>query len=83
MLVQLAEFLGAGLVLYAYGHARAGSAGVVDARYLGANLAGAVILAVVATVGHQWGFVLLNGAWIGITAEIAWRRWCSRRSARV
>jgi hypothetical protein len=31
--------------------------------YLGLNLVGAVILAVVAAVHGQWGFLLLQGVW--------------------
>lgn len=38
----------------------------LDARsyaYLSLNLAGAVILAVLAYQGQRWGFVLLEGVW--------------------
>ncbi len=32
-------------------------------RYLVLNLVGSIVLAVDAAIGHQWGFLLLEGVW--------------------
>jgi len=35
---------------------------------LALNLAGSAVLAVLALIGHQWGFLLLEGAWSAVPA---------------
>jgi hypothetical protein len=37
-------------------------------RYLLLNLAGTFVLAFDAAVGHEWGFLLLEGAWAVVSA---------------
>jgi hypothetical protein len=65
---QLAQVLGAVLILAGF---VAGQIGVlrVDSRpYLWLNLAGSVILTVDAWRGRQWGFVLLEAVWAVVSA---------------
>jgi hypothetical protein len=60
---QLVSFTGAILILGAYG---ANQFGVVDRQhwlYSASNLVGSTLLTIVALGAHQWGFVLLEGAW--------------------
>ena len=37
-------------------------------RYLIPNWLGSVLLVISASVGRQWGFLLLEGAWVAVTA---------------
>jgi hypothetical protein len=44
--------------------------GVIDARsgpYLILNLVGSALLAWLALIGHQWGFLLLEGTWAAVS----------------
>jgi membrane-bound ClpP family serine protease len=61
--LQLVQILGAIAILVAFAFAQFG---VLDHRsyaYLVLNLAGAAVLAVLAYVERQWGFLLLEGVW--------------------
>jgi hypothetical protein len=60
---QALQIVGALLILAAYA---ASQFGVMDARspvYLVLNLAGSALLAYLAAVARQWGFLLLEGVW--------------------
>ena len=60
---QLLQIVGALLVLAGYAGAQIG---ILDQRsylYLLLNLLGSAVLAVLAFQDHQWGFLLLEGAW--------------------
>jgi hypothetical protein len=64
---QAVQIVGAVLVLLGY---VLGQTGRVDAKsraYLLINLVGSALLAIVAAVGGQWGFLLLNGSWAVIS----------------
>lgn len=37
-------------------------------RYLVPNLLGSIILVITAYASSQWGFFLLEGAWVGVTS---------------
>lgn len=50
--------------------------------YLLMNLVGSAVLAVDAALGHQWGFLLLEGVWALVSAGSLLRRGLNARSAR-
>lgn len=63
MLGQVWQVIGALLVLAGYALAQFR---VLDQRsytYLALNVAGSAILAVLAYISRQWGFLLLEGVW--------------------
>lgn len=39
------------------------------------NLAGSALLAVLALIGRQWGFLLLEASWALVSAAGLWSRW--------
>jgi hypothetical protein len=62
-MAQLIQILGAVLILVAY---VLGQARLLDQSsyvYLALNLAGSAVLAALAAIGVEWGFLLLEGAW--------------------
>jgi hypothetical protein len=60
---QLVQIVGAVLILVAYGAAQLERLDPQSRLYLGLNLAGSLILGVLAASTAQWGFLLLEGAW--------------------
>jgi len=60
---QIVQVAGAALILVAYVAAQAERLDPQSRLYLGLNLAGSLILAVLAASGSQWGFLMLEGAW--------------------
>ena len=61
--IQLVWVLGSLLVLVAYVASQFGGLSAKGLAYAFANIVGSGILAVVATLEAQWGFLLLEGAW--------------------
>ena len=61
--VQLVSLLGSLLVLVAYVASQFGWLSAKSLAYACANIVGSGILAVVAALEAQWGFLLLEGAW--------------------
>ena len=71
--------IGAALILAAYIAAQLERLDPQSRLYLGLNLAGSLILAVLAASGSQWGFLLLECAWAIVSF---WGLISAGRSAR-
>lgn len=67
MLVQSVSLVAAGIVLYAFYMQQQGSWQPTDPRYLACNFAGTAVLTVVAWIGSQWGFVLVEAVWAAVS----------------
>ncbi len=65
---QFFQVAGALLILAAYIAGQAGRLNVTSWRYLVLNLVGSALLAVVAALDADWGFLLLEGVWAIVTA---------------
>jgi hypothetical protein len=63
MLVQAISLVAACVVLYAFYMQQQGAWQSTEPRYLGCNFAGTAVLTVVAWIGSQWGFVLVEAIW--------------------
>ena len=66
--MQLVQIVGAILILVAYAGAQFGRLDQRAISYLVLNLIGSVILAVLATIERQYGFLLLEGVWAIVSA---------------
>lgn len=70
-IIDFIEVAGSLLVLSAFAAAQKGLLGVRSLIYLGLNVAGSFVLAVIALLHQSWGFLLLEGTWaIVSTASI-------------
>lgn len=56
------------MILVAYAAAQAGRWSTSSPRYLVLNEVGSIILAVLAAMSENWGFLLLEGVWAIVTA---------------
>jgi hypothetical protein len=65
---QLAQVIGAVLILAAYALAQFGVLNQRSYWYIGLNLVGAAALAILAWHEKQWGFLLLEGVWALVSA---------------
>ena len=74
MIVQAVSVLGALLILGAFAALQFGRTRPTAAAYLWANLTGAGLLAVVAAIESQWGFLLLESVWAAVAATTLWQR---------
>ncbi len=69
---QAIQILGALLILTAFAAVQLERMRPDSRLYLALNLVGSVILAVLAVVASQWGFVLLEGVWAVFSAWGLW-----------
>jgi hypothetical protein len=67
-MAQLAQVVGALLILAAYALAQFGLLNQRSYWYIGLNLVGATALAILALYEEQWGFLLLEGVWALVSA---------------
>jgi hypothetical protein len=65
---QLVQVVGALLILAAFAAVQFDRMRPDSRLYLALNLVGSAILAVLAVIGSQWGFVLLEGVWAIVSA---------------
>jgi hypothetical protein len=66
---QVAQIIGAMLILSAYIASQQNRMRLDSVQFLGLNTAGAAILAVVAAVDRDMGFLLLEGVWAWVSAR--------------
>jgi hypothetical protein len=82
VIMQVLSVLGALMVLAAYGLIQNGIWRELDAGYLALNIAGSVLLGIVAVAERQVGFILLEFAWAGLGIVGVVRAWKARHSPR-
>ena len=70
---QLVQIVDGLLILVAYAGAPMGRLDQRSLNYLWLNLIGSIILAVLAAVESQYGFLLLEGVWAIVSARSLWR----------
>ena len=65
---QLVQITGAIAILAAFVALQVGAVDANSWAYLILNIVGAAVLAVVATIDRDWGFVLLETVWTGVSS---------------
>jgi hypothetical protein len=79
---QVVQIIGAMLILSAYVSAQQGRLKFDSVQFLGMNTVGAAILAVVAAVNRDIGFLLLEGVWTWVSARGFRRAYKAERDAK-
>jgi hypothetical protein len=79
-MIQIVSIVGSLMILAAYAANQTGRWTATRLEYMVLNLAGAAVLAVVAAVEEQWGFLLLEGVWASVSAYALVRRPAERTS---
>ncbi len=80
MLLQLVSLAGAAMVLAAYAMIQSGLCRELDAGYLALNIIGSLLLGIVAVLERQYGFIVLEFAWVGL-GVVGVVRACRQRMA--
>lgn len=65
---QVVQVLGSLFILSAFAAQQRGLLGPASRLYLALNLVGSAILAVLALLDRQWGFLLLEAVWAIVSA---------------
>ncbi len=78
---QFLQIGGAVAILAAFIALQAGAVEATSWSYLVLNLAGAAVLAIVAAVDRDWGFLLLETVWTAVTGWSVIRKVRDRRTA--
>jgi uncharacterized membrane protein YhaH (DUF805 family) len=66
-MLELLQIVGALLVLAAFVALQLKRLRPTSYTYLTLNAAGSALLALLAVIGHQWGFLLLEGTWAAVS----------------
>jgi hypothetical protein len=66
---QVIQVIGAMMILVAYAFAQTGRWETDNRTYLWLNLIGSAILAVLAGISQNWGFLLLESVWAVVTTH--------------
>src|SRR3954451_10204946 len=80
-MIQLVSVAGSLMILAAYGANQLGRWTASRLEYMVLNLIGSGVLAIVAVVEEQWGFLLLEGVWALVSAWALIRRSASAPGA--
>ncbi|QQR86204.1 MAG: hypothetical protein IPJ76_16650 [Flavobacteriales bacterium] len=70
---QLPQLIGAALLLVGYGLSQTGKISQESLAYNLFNLFGAILLLIDAIRAKQWGFIILEAAWVILTIPALWR----------
>jgi len=68
-MLAIVQVAGALLVLAPFAAQQFGRLGASAPAYLWPNAVGSAALAVLAAIGGQWGFLLLEGVWTAVTVR--------------
>lgn len=72
-MIQVVSILGSLMILAAFAASQAGKLGAFSRPYLLLTFVGSFILAIIALLEEQWGFLLLEGVWTLVSAYSLWR----------
>ena len=74
VMLDVLQIVGAIAVLIPFVAVQLGRLEASAPVYLGANLAGSGVLAALALIDHDWGFLLLEGVWAAVAGGALVRR---------